>query len=85
MTGKPIQNNVSIERMSSEMARNIVKPDVARISSKAQNVSATPPSVSNPTVSPLSSRYTYALGDDGRRYVLQLRITLPGGGFNAFA
>lgn len=28
------------------------------------------------TISPLSSRYTYAIGQDGKRYVLQLRIDI---------
>lgn len=27
-------------------------------------------------ISPLSSRYTYAIGRDGKRYVLQLRIDI---------
>ena len=27
-------------------------------------------------LSPLSSRYTYAIGRDGKRYVLQLRIDI---------
>ncbi|MEI0485371.1 hypothetical protein R4K89_01430 [Brachyspira intermedia] len=28
------------------------------------------------SISPLSSRYTYAIGRDGKRYVLQLRIDI---------
>ncbi|WP_157154820.1 hypothetical protein [Brachyspira murdochii] len=27
-------------------------------------------------ISPLSSRYTYAIGQDGKRYILQLRIDI---------
>ena len=30
----------------------------------------------NSSLSPLSSRYTYAIGRDGKRYILQLRIDI---------
>ncbi len=30
----------------------------------------------NSYLSPLSSRYTYAIGRDGKRYILQLRIDI---------
>ena len=30
----------------------------------------------NSSLSPLSSRYTYAIGKDGKKYILQLRIDI---------
>lgn len=44
------------------------------------------PAISNQVLSPLSSRYTYAMGQDGKRYILQLRIDIASvNGFSALA
>lgn len=43
---------------------NIVEVKPTNINQQAQNMS------------PLSSRYTYAIGRDGKRYILQLRIDI---------
>lgn len=43
-------------------------------------------SITSQSLSPLTSRYTYAMGQDGRRYILQLRIDIASmNGFSALA
>lgn len=44
----------------------------------AQNTVNNPQKISQQGsgISPLSSRYTYAMGRDGKRYILQLRIDI---------
>ena len=54
------------------------------VSSSAPKSSISVQNINNPQkvsqqgsgISPLSSRYTYAIGRDGKRYVLQLRIDI---------
>ncbi|WP_297204899.1 hypothetical protein [uncultured Brachyspira sp.] len=54
-----------------------VSPSAPKSSISVQNIN-NPQKVSQQGsgISPLSSRYTYAIGRDGKRYVLQLRIDI---------
>lgn len=47
-----------------------------RINTESQTSSSAKSVNQNSSLSPLSSRYTYAIGRDGKRYILQLRIDI---------
>lgn len=66
MTINSISNNTAIRLQP--MAS---KPNIETQTAKpVQNINQ------NSSLSPLSSRYTYAIGRDGKRYILQLRIDI---------
>ncbi len=44
--------------------------------STIKNSDATKSNETSSSVSPLSGKYTYAMGQDGKRYILQLRIDI---------
>ncbi len=62
-------NKISNMQTSIQMQASSVKENI-----KVQN----PVNIKNTEsgISPLSSRYTYAIGSDGKRYVLQLKIDI---------
>lgn len=47
-----------------------------RINTESQTSSSAKSVNQNSSLYPLSSRYTYAIGRDGKRYILQLRIDI---------
>lgn len=71
MTINSISNNAAIRFQNVASKPNIetqtAKKPVQNINNNVNQ---------NSSLSPLSSRYTYAIGRDGKRYILQLRIDI---------
>ncbi|PCG20655.1 hypothetical protein [Brachyspira sp. G79] len=68
MTVNKINNAQSLQQLQANPQRIDTEPQNAVNTQKmSQQMSG---------ISPLSSRYTYAIGRDGKRYVLQLRIDI---------
>ena len=71
MTINSISNNAAIRLQNMASKPNIetqtAKKPVQNINNNVNQ---------NSSLSPLSSRYTYAIGRDGKRYILQLRIDI---------
>lgn len=57
---------IKIQSLASKPNTETIK----QIKNTSQNINQ------NSSLSPLSSRYTYAIGKDGKRYILQLRIDI---------
>ena len=65
-----------VNKINSNTQSAAVQP-VQKISASSQNSNNIQKiSQQGSGISPLSSRYTYAIGRDGKRYVLQLRIDI---------
>lgn len=64
ISGISSNNVMQISATSINTKPNIVEVKPTNMNQQAQNMS------------PLSSRYTYAMGRDGKRYILQLRIDI---------
>lgn len=67
MTINSIANNTAIRLQPVASKPNI---ETQTATKPVQNINQ------NSSLSPLSSRYTYAIGRDGKRYILQLRIDI---------
>lgn len=67
MTINSISNNTAIRLQPVASKPNI---ETQTATKPVQNINQ------NSSFSPLSSRYTYAIGRDGKRYILQLRIDI---------
>lgn len=61
-------NNTAIKIQS--LASKSNTETIKRVKNTSQNINQ------NSSLSPLSSRYTYAIGKDGKKYILQLRIDI---------
>ena len=59
-------------------SNNVMQMSVTSINTKPNIVEVKPTNMNQQAqnMSPLSSRYTYAMGRDGKRYILQLRIDI---------
>lgn len=57
---------IKIQSLASKPNTETIK----QIKNTSQNINQ------NSSLSPLSSRYTYAIGKDGKKYILQLRIDI---------
>ncbi|MBW5397801.1 hypothetical protein [Brachyspira pilosicoli] len=59
-------------------SNNVMQMSATSINTKPNIVEVKPTNVNQQaqSLSPLSSRYTYAMGRDGKRYILQLRIDI---------
>lgn len=64
ISGISSNNVMQMSATSINTKTNIVEVKPTNMNQQAQNMS------------PLSSRYTYAMGRDGKRYILQLRIDI---------
>lgn len=64
ISGISSNNVMPMSATSINTKTNIVEVKPTNMNQQAQNMS------------PLSSRYTYAMGRDGKRYILQLRIDI---------
>ncbi|MEI0843494.1 hypothetical protein [Brachyspira pilosicoli] len=64
ISGISSNNVMPMSATSINTKPNIVEVKPTNMNQQAQNMS------------PLSSRYTYAMGRDGKRYILQLRIDI---------
>ena len=64
ISGISSNNVMQMSATSINTKPNIVEVKPTNMNQQAQNMS------------PLSSRYTYAMGRDGKRYILQLRIDI---------
>ena len=64
ISGISSNNAMQMSATSLNTKPNIVEVKPTNINQQAQSLS------------PLSSRYTYAMGRDGKRYILQLRIDI---------
>ena len=62
-----IQQTMQVQTAPAPKENTQVQPNPTNIQKISQQGSG---------MSPLSSRYTYAIGRDGKRYVLQLRIDI---------
>lgn len=58
-------NNIKAYGSVASLENSTIKSSVATKSNEASS-----------SVSPLSGKYTYAMGQDGKRYILQLRIDI---------
>ncbi|ADG71283.1 hypothetical protein [Brachyspira murdochii] len=68
MTVNKINNAQSLQQIQANPQKSDAAPQNAVNTQKlSQQMSG---------ISPLSSRYTYAIGQDGKRYILQLRIDI---------
>lgn len=67
MTINSISNNTAIRLQPVASKPNI---ETQTATKPVQNINQ------NSSLYPLSSRYTYAIGRDGKRYILQLRIDI---------
>lgn len=66
-------NNISSNNMAIKIQSLASKPNtetIKQVKNTSQNINQ------NSSLSPLSSRYTYAIGKDGKKYILQLRIDI---------
>lgn len=66
-------NNISSNNTGIKIQSLASKPNtetIKQVKNTSQNINQ------NSSLSPLSSRYTYAIGRDGKRYILQLRIDI---------
>lgn len=66
-------NNISSNNTAIKIQSLASKPNtetIKQVKNTSQNINQ------NSSLSPLSSRYTYAIGKDGKRYILQLRIDI---------
>lgn len=70
MTINNISNNTAIRLQPVASKPNI---EIQTATKPVQNINN---ANQNSSLSPLSSRYTYAIGRDGKRYILQLRIDI---------
>lgn len=70
MTINNISNNMVTKIQHTASKPNIETKTQKPVQNINQNVNQ------NSSLSPLSSRYTYAIGKDGKRYILQLRIDI---------
>ena len=70
MTINNISNNTTIKIQHMASKPNIETKTAKPVQNINQNLNL------NSSLSPLSSRYTYAIGRDGKRYILQLRIDI---------
>lgn len=70
MTINSISNNMAIKIQHTASKPNIETKTEKPVQNINQNLNQ------NSSLSPLSSRYTYAIGRDGKRYILQLRIDI---------
>ena len=70
--------------ISSISSTTFNKMPISNIVSEKNNVQNTQKEVAQ-TFSSLSSRYTYAMGRDGKRYVLQLTIDIAHNNLNSKA
>lgn len=61
-------NNTAIKIQS--LASKTNTETIKQVKNTSQNINQ------NSSLSPLSSRYTYAIGKDGKKYILQLRIDI---------
>lgn len=61
-------NNTAIKIQS--LASKLNTETIKQVKNTSQNINQ------NSSLSPLSSRYTYAIGKDGKKYILQLRIDI---------
>lgn len=67
-------NNIS-NNMATKIQHAASKPNIeTKMQKPVQNINQNVNQ--NSSLSPLSSRYTYAIGKDGKRYILQLRIDI---------
>lgn len=59
-------------------SNNVMQMSATSINTKPNVVEVKPTNMNQQAqnMSPLSSRYTYAMGRDGKRYILQLRIDI---------
>ena len=71
MTINSISNNAAIRLQNMASKPNI---ETQTATKPVQNINNN--INQNSSLSPLSSRYTYAIGRDGKRYILQLRIDI---------
>mgnify|MGYP006956069561 CR=1 FL=1 len=71
MTINRISNNAAIRLQNVASKPNI---ETQTATKPVQNINNN--ANQNSSLSPLSSRYTYAIGRDGKRYILQLRIDI---------
>lgn len=71
MTINSISNNAAIRLQNVASKPNI---ETQTATKPVQNINNN--ANQNSSLSPLSSRYTYAIGRDGKRYILQLRIDI---------
>ena len=71
MTINSISNNAAIRLQNVASKPNI---ETQTATKPVQNINNNVNQ--NSSLSPLSSRYTYAIGRDGKRYILQLRIDI---------
>ena len=68
MTVNKINNAQSLQQIQANPQKiDTVPQNAVNTQKMSQNMSG---------ISPLSSRYTYAIGRDGKRYILQLRIDI---------
>ena len=70
MTINSISNNTAIRLQPAASKPNIETQTAKPVQNINNNANQ------NSSLSPLSSRYTYAIGRDGKRYILQLRIDI---------
>ncbi len=70
MTINSISNNTAIRLQPVASKPNIETQTATKPVQNINNANQ------NSSLSPLSSRYTYAIGRDGKRYILQLRIDI---------
>lgn len=66
-------NNISSNNTAIKIQSLALKPNtetIKQVKNTSQNINQ------NSSLSPLSSRYTYAIGKDGKKYILQLRIDI---------
>ena len=66
-------NNISSNNTDIKIQSLASKPNIEtikQVKNTSQNINQ------NSSLSPLSSRYTYAIGRDGKKYILQLRIDI---------
>ena len=66
-------NNISSNNTAIKIQSLAPKPNtetIKQVKNTSQNINQ------NSSLSPLSSRYTYAIGKDGKKYILQLRIDI---------
>lgn len=67
MTINSISNTaIGLQHIASKPNTETIK----QVKNTSQNINQ------NSYLSPLSSRYTYAIGKDGKKYILQLRIDI---------
>ena len=68
-------NNISSNNTAIKIQSLASKPNTATqtATKPVQNINN---ANQNSSLSPLSSRYTYAIGRDGKKYILQLRIDI---------